>query len=121
MPDKPRRATALQYDPESSGTAPKVTATGRGLVADRIVEEAEKAGVPVRRDEALAAGLAGLELGEGRLQPVVWRLCRPRPSVGPPLLLRGRDPLACRLVGRELGVVLGDSRPHLADQLVAIE
>ena len=63
MPDKPRRATALSYDPESSGTAPKVTATGRGLIADRIVEEAEKAGVPVRRDDALAAALAGLELG----------------------------------------------------------
>lgn len=63
MPDKPRRATALRYDQESGATAPKVTATGRGLIADRIVEEAEKAGVPVRRDDALAAALAGLELG----------------------------------------------------------
>ena len=63
MPDKPRRATALRYDPDSGSTAPKVTATGRGLIADRIVEEAEKAGVPVRRDDALAAALAGLELG----------------------------------------------------------
>ena len=62
-PGTPRRATALRYDPDSGGTAPKVTATGRGLVADRIVEEAEKAGVPVRRDDALAAALAGLELG----------------------------------------------------------
>lgn len=63
MPDKPRRATALRYDPDGEGRAPKVTATGRGLIADRIVEEAEKAGVPVRRDDALAAALAGLELG----------------------------------------------------------
>lgn len=63
MPDKPRRATALSYDPEGPGRAPKVTATGRGLIADRIIEEAEKAGVPVRRDDALAAALAGLELG----------------------------------------------------------
>ena len=63
MPDKPRRATALSYDPDGGGTAPKVTATGRGLIADRIIEEAEKAGVPVRRDDALAAALAGLELG----------------------------------------------------------
>lgn len=63
MPDRSRRATALRYDLHGGGTAPKVTATGRGLVADRIVEEAEKAGVPVRRDDALAAALAGLELG----------------------------------------------------------
>jgi type III secretion system FlhB-like substrate exporter len=61
VPDKPRRATALSY--EAGATAPKVTATGRGLIADRIIEEAEKAGVPVRRDDALAAALAGLELG----------------------------------------------------------
>ena len=32
-------------------------------IADRIIEEAEKADVPVRRDAALAAALAGLELG----------------------------------------------------------
>lgn len=63
MPDKPRRATALSYDAEGEGRAPKITATGRGLIADRIIEEAEKAGVPVRRDDALAAALAGLELG----------------------------------------------------------
>ena len=63
MPDKPRRATALRYDPDGGGTAPKITATGRGLIADRIIEEAERAGVPVRRDDALAAALAGLELG----------------------------------------------------------
>ena len=62
MPDKPQRATALRYDPTGGGP-PKVVATGRGLVADRIVEEAEKAGVPIRRDEALAAALDGLELG----------------------------------------------------------
>jgi flagellar biosynthesis protein len=56
------RATALSYDAEKGGS-PKVVATGRGLIAERILEEAEKAGVPVRRDEALAAALAGLELG----------------------------------------------------------
>jgi type III secretion system FlhB-like substrate exporter len=62
-PDEPRRATALHFDPASGASAPKVVATGRGLIADRILEEAERAGVPIRRDEALAAALAGLELG----------------------------------------------------------
>jgi flagellar biosynthesis protein len=62
-PNRPQRATALRYDPTSGGTAPKVVASGRGLIAERILEEAERAGVPVRRDEALAAALGGLELG----------------------------------------------------------
>ena len=65
MPEQPppKRATALRYDPDGPGRAPKVVATGRGLIAERILAEAESAGVPVRRDEALAAALAGLELG----------------------------------------------------------
>ena len=63
MPEeRSRRATALRYDSESGG-APKVVATGRGLVAERIVEEAARAGVAVREDPALAEALAGLELG----------------------------------------------------------
>jgi type III secretion system FlhB-like substrate exporter len=62
-PQPPRRASALRYDPASGARAPKVVATGRGLVAERIVAEAEAAGVPVRRDDALAAALAGLEVG----------------------------------------------------------
>ena len=65
MPDdrpeeKPRRATALRYEPGEH--APKVTATGRGLVADRIIAAAKEAGVPVRADPALAEALSALEL-----------------------------------------------------------
>ena len=60
-PPRRQRATALRY--ETGATAPKVAATGRGLIAERIVEEAEKAGVPVRRDTALAEALNGLQLG----------------------------------------------------------
>lgn len=64
MPDaeRPRRAAALRY--EGGAAAPKVVASGRDLIAQRIVEEAQKAGVPVRRDAALAEALAGLELGQ---------------------------------------------------------
>ena len=58
-PEKPRRASALRY--EGSG-APKVTASGRGLIADRIVEVARENGIPVREDPALAEALAALEL-----------------------------------------------------------
>ncbi len=65
MPDpKPperRRATALSY--EQGQRAPRVTATGVGLVADRILAAAQQAGIPVRHDPALAEALAKLELG----------------------------------------------------------
>lgn len=59
MPEKPRRASALRY--EGTG-APKVVAAGRGLVAERILEAARSAGVPIREDAALAEALARLEL-----------------------------------------------------------
>ena len=59
MPEKPRRATALRY--EGTG-APKVTASGKGYIADRIIEVARENGVPVREDPALAEALAALEL-----------------------------------------------------------
>ena len=58
-PDKPRRATALRY--EGTG-APRVTASGQGYVADRIVAVARENGIPVREDPALVEALAQLEL-----------------------------------------------------------
>jgi flagellar biosynthesis protein len=56
-----RRATALRY--EGTG-APKVVATGQGAVAERILEHARAAGVPVREDPDLAAALAAMALGQ---------------------------------------------------------
>jgi flagellar biosynthesis protein len=61
MPEQPRRASALKY--EGTG-APKIVASGRGLIADRIVAEARAAGVAVREDSALVEALAGLDLGQ---------------------------------------------------------
>ena len=61
MPDEPRRATALHYEGQG---APKVVASGRGLIADRIVEVAREAGVPIKQDAALANALSQLELDE---------------------------------------------------------
>jgi flagellar biosynthesis protein len=56
-----RRATALNYTP--GDVAPRITAAGSGLVAERIIAAAREAGVPVREDPALAEALATLELG----------------------------------------------------------
>ena len=41
-----------------------MTATGAGLVADRIIAAAREAGVPVRHDPALAEALGRLDLGD---------------------------------------------------------
>ena len=61
-PPRERRAAALRYD-GGDDAAPKVVATGRGHVAERIVAEARAAGVPVRDDAALADALSSLDLG----------------------------------------------------------
>ena len=72
MPERepPRRAAALRYD-RASGRPPKVVAAGSGAVADRIVERAREAGVPVREDAGLAEALARLEL-EAEIPPELW-------------------------------------------------
>ena len=57
-----RRATALSYS--GSDRAPKIVASGQDLIADRILEIAAAAGVPIREDAALVNALASLELGQ---------------------------------------------------------
>ena len=69
MPERPRRASALRY--EGVG-APKVVASGRGLIADRIVETARESGVPIRPDAALAEALSALELGS-EVPEAMWQ------------------------------------------------
>ena len=40
---KPKQAVALSYDPDDD--APKVVATGKGALAEKIIEEAKQAGL----------------------------------------------------------------------------
>ncbi|MEB3237722.1 MAG: EscU/YscU/HrcU family type III secretion system export apparatus switch protein [Candidatus Sericytochromatia bacterium] len=71
-----RRAVALRYDPERDA-APVVVATGTGSVAERIIEAARAAGVPLHQDIQLVAALAQLDLGESipsSLYPVIAEL-----------------------------------------------
>ncbi len=73
MPEPPpsrRRASALHYEP--GDVAPRVVASGSGLVAERIITAAVQAGVPVREDRALTAALAALDLGEA-VPEAMWR------------------------------------------------
>ncbi len=60
--EKPKQAVALAYDPDD--TAPRVVASGRGAVAERIIERAKESQVPVHEDSRLADTLSRLEIGE---------------------------------------------------------
>jgi flagellar biosynthesis protein len=60
--EAPKEAAALNYEPGE--TAPRVVATGRGHLAERIIAAAQEAGVPVKSDPALARALAALDLGD---------------------------------------------------------
>ncbi|MHB8764649.1 MAG: EscU/YscU/HrcU family type III secretion system export apparatus switch protein [Deferrisomatales bacterium] len=66
-----KKAAALAYRPGQDG-APRVTASGRGRVAERIVETARAAGVPVREDPGLAEVLAHLDPGD-EIPPETYR------------------------------------------------
>jgi flagellar biosynthesis protein len=60
---KPALAVALEYE---TGThdAPKVVATGRGLVAEKIMELARENGVTIEANPMLAEALSGVALDE---------------------------------------------------------
>ena len=60
--DKEKTAVAIQYDPGDA--APKILATGKGHVAQKIIEEAKKADVPFYKDSKLADTLSRMEIGE---------------------------------------------------------
>ena len=57
-----KTAVALSY--EAGDQAPTILATGKGYVAEKIIETAKKENVPVHQDEKLAATLSKLEIGD---------------------------------------------------------
>lgn len=59
---KPKQAIALSYDPDEE--APRVIASGRGALAERIIERAKESDVPVHQDDKLADTLSRLEIGD---------------------------------------------------------
>lgn len=59
---KVKQAIALEYDPDDE--APIVIASGKGALAERIIEKAKEADVPVHRDDKLADTLSRLDIGE---------------------------------------------------------
>ena len=59
---KVKQAVELEYNPEDN--APRVIAMGRGALAEKIIEQAKQADVPVHRDDKLAATLSKLQIGD---------------------------------------------------------
>ncbi|MBA4366058.1 MAG: flagellar biosynthesis protein FlhB [Desulfobacterium sp.] len=70
MKKKLKKAVALKYDPLKS-KAPKVTAKGKGVVADKIIQLAKEHGIPVKDDPDLVEVLSGLEL-EAEIPPSIY-------------------------------------------------
>ena len=61
--EKQKTAVALAYDPNEDG-APKVIASGKGALAEKIIEQAKENKIPVHEDDKLAETLSKLEIGE---------------------------------------------------------
>jgi len=59
---KLKQAIALEYNP--SDEAPRVIASGRGILAEKIIEKAQESNVPIHRDDKLADTLSRLDIGE---------------------------------------------------------
>ncbi len=60
--DKNKTAVALQYNPGEE--APKILATGKGQLAEKIIEKGKEANVPLYKDDKLAETLSHLEIGD---------------------------------------------------------
>lgn len=59
---KVKTAVALAYDPGED--APKVIASGKGALAEKIIEKAKESNVAVHKDDKLADTLSKLEIGD---------------------------------------------------------
>lgn len=57
-----KKAVALKYD-DNNRMAPVIVASGKGYLAEKIVEIANENDVPVYEDNSLASVLSQLELG----------------------------------------------------------
>lgn len=59
---KRKQAIAIQYNPDE--VAPKILASGTGIIADKIIEKAKSSDVPLYEDDKLANTLSKLDIGE---------------------------------------------------------
>ena len=62
MTNKEKTAVAIEYVPGEA--APKILATGKGQVAEKIIEKAKESNVPLYKDNKLADTLSRLQIGD---------------------------------------------------------
>lgn len=67
-----QKAAALKYSDSGTDAAPVVVASGSGHIAQNIIGIAEKNGVPVFRDNSLAALLSQLQ-SDTEIPPELYR------------------------------------------------
>ncbi|MFR4351556.1 MAG: EscU/YscU/HrcU family type III secretion system export apparatus switch protein [Roseburia sp.] len=60
--EKQKTAVAVAYEP--GDMAPKILATGKGELAEKIIEKAKENDVPFYQDNKLAETLSRLEIGD---------------------------------------------------------
>ena len=71
MPDPEAAAVAVRWSDQRE-RAPRVTARGRGLLAERVLALARASGVPIREDRDLVRILAALDL-DAEVPPACFR------------------------------------------------
>ncbi len=57
-------AAAIRYDPVTAQSAPSLVASGRGWLAERILEVARDHGITVREDADLVEILTAIDIGD---------------------------------------------------------
>lgn len=57
-----KTAVAIEYVPGEA--APKILATGKGVIANKIIERAKESNVPTYKDDKLADTLSRLKIGD---------------------------------------------------------
>ncbi|MDR3322378.1 MAG: EscU/YscU/HrcU family type III secretion system export apparatus switch protein [Synergistaceae bacterium] len=71
MGRKKDKAAAMKYK-IGEDSAPKLIAKGRNIIAEKIIEKAREAEIPIVEDAALVSALLALELGE-EIPPDLYR------------------------------------------------
>lgn len=66
-----KTAVAVQYD-RGADAAPRITAAGKGSLAERILEAARRAQVPIHENKELASALVKLEVN-GEIPQELYR------------------------------------------------
>lgn len=70
--NKPKSAVSLRYDAARS-QAPKVTAKGQGLIAERIIELAREHNIPIKEDPDLVQVLSQIDLNQ-EIPPHIYQV-----------------------------------------------